>query len=441
MTTMTYLTAAKTKSNRFADNVGFVGIALFAFLNTISTSATSILMAVIVVSFLIGFDWRRKIQLLLVQPMLIVLAAFVLWVIIGALYSPAEPHRITMMIRKSGYLLLVWFICYFIYNNRKRLWIVVGAFAVGCATNIIAIYLNSYVLPYNRSINFFKFPIISHQHYISAIDHFNFAFITLTFSFSCLLFAVKYTGKTRVVLLIVGLVALYAEVFLNSARTGYVMELATAILIYTLRYGKKGLIYATIFVVILFSSAYKLSPVFHSRLNQAYNNVVKFEQQQTNNTSVGLRLAWYKLSWQLLKQRNVGQLIIGSGSGSIHQCSLVYLQQNKHEFPSSFRHLEIYNPHNQFFLTTIENGIIGLLLIFAIFASIAVNGRKLLYPWNYISYAVIIGMVVGCVFNSWLRDFMMLTKFILMSSVLLSCPYRISDDQMQPPGSLDEDVC
>lgn len=406
------------------DKIGFIAAVLFGLLVTISTAGTSISMAIIVISFVLGLNWKKKILLLLEKPTLLLLIALIAWVIIGALYSPAEPHRIAMMIRKTSYLLIVWFMYYFIKDNIKRFWIVTAAFSTGCILNLVVIYLNSYVLPYNESITFSNFSIIHHGHVISAIDHFGFAFITLTFSFSCLLFAVKYKGKTRVLLLLAGLIALYAEVFLNSARTGYMMELATVILMYTIRYGKKGAFFATIFIMLLFTSAYKLSPVFHQRIDQAYKNITAFHQHKTNNTSVGLRLGWYSVSFDMLRQRNIGQLAIGSGTGSIKDSSINYLQKNSNKFPKSFKYLVIDNPHDQFFLITVENGMIGLLLTLAIFLSIVLHGRKLLYPWNYISYVVIIGMVIGCLFNSWLRDFTMVARFILMSSLLLSCPYQ-----------------
>lgn len=153
-----------------------------------------------------------------------------------------------------------------------------------------------------------------------------------------------------------------SEIFLNSSRTGYVMEFF--VLLFLLFQARKVLTMFGIlsFIIVLFGGAYLLSPIFQQRVDIAVTNVAHYTEGKSNTTSVGYRLYFYETSYDILKKNPV-DLIFGHGSGSYKTVTQHYFNQLSDKNPN-FAYSNFPNPHNQYILFLFENGIIGLLLFY-----------------------------------------------------------------------------
>lgn len=396
----TRLAQFSTSFQQLADYLGRFGAIMLGFWVAVSTSGAGIAMVLMYIGFLLSGDWQKKLALL-GKPILIFALLFYGWTALSSLYSPAEFHQqLTLLIKYSRILLVTWCLIYFLMDSKKTLIATLIAVALGCIVNIIAIYLNYFILSPAHAIQF------SSPNWPAAQSHFQFAFFTLIFAFSCFItaFTTKIPKHIKYAFIAVGAIALIAEVGLNSARTGYVMEFASIILLYTMRFRLKGLLFAAIAASLLAGAAYYASPIFKARVNQTIISVRGY-QKGNNTTSVGERLYFYQTSVNIIKSQPIIKTLFGNGNGSFEYTSKNFIDHHAHQYPKSFKLFAFKNPHNQFLLLLIENGIVGLGLFLTILLIFFKSAKEAAAPWRYIIYITGIGMVIGCLFNSWLRDF------------------------------------
>ena len=399
------------------NKLGFFACIMLGFWSSVAVAGGAISMSAVLICFLLSGDWHKKSQLLR-HPLVWAALILFVWIMIGVLYSAGNwPHSLRIAL-KYDKLLLIGCVIYFIGESQCRFYWMLAGLIAGVFLNLLAIYLNYFFLPQNSAIAFVR------ASWPSAQGHGQFALFTLIFSFSFLAAAtsLKLPKKWRYALLIIGLLALIAEIFLNSSRTGYVMEFVVLALL--LLQARKlsifiGLIMA---IVLLFGAAYYFSPIFKNRINVATDDFSSYTKGESNTTSVGLRLNWYQTSAEILLQ-NPSRLIFGYGSGSYRTVSKDYYAQLQDKNPN-FEYQSFPNPHNQYILLLFENGILGLCWLFAFLYIVWHYGKSLPYLWRCTIWVTLIGMTVNMLFNAALMDFSPSIVFISVIAFLSSHPAR-----------------
>ena len=405
-----------SKINYFFYKLGFLACITLALSVEISTAGTTISFSIIYICFLLTGEWKKKF-ILLKNPVIVIAITFWLWILISGLLGSASFHNSWAIIGKYSKVFLIWALLYFIDLQDKRFYIILIACITGIVANILAIYINYFILPTQNAI------VFNNPGWPSPQNHFVFAFFTLVFSFGCFIFATskKLAQNHRIALLLVGLIALVAEVFLNSARTGYVMELAVIIILYTIRYRLKGLIYSILFACALFFTAYNISPIFQQRVDAAASSYVHYKAKEgTVKTSTGLRMYYNEISFGIIKD-DPYKMVLGNGSGSYPWLASQYVKNHQSSLPKLYRSDSTWNPENQYVLLTIENGVVGLILFLSIFLAFIIYCKKNC-PYNYylLSICLSIGMLVGCLFSSWFRDLGPSVLFLTYCSLIMS---------------------
>jgi O-antigen ligase len=174
-----------------------------------------------------------------------------------------------------------------------------------------------------------------------------------------------------------------------TGRSGYVVFMALIALFCVQKMRLKGLLIASLSLVVLVGSALLFSGVFKARVNQAITEFKTYHA--TSQTSVGLRMGFVKNSLQLIKAHP----IIGTGTGSFTT------EYNQLNLPPE---LQIRNPHNEYLHIGVQFGIIGIVLLLTLFGMQLWFSRRLADPWQSIAQAVIVAIMVGSCANSWLLD-------------------------------------
>ena len=401
------------------NRLGFFACIMLGFFSSVSTAGGAISMSVVFICFLLSGDWHKKTQLLR-HPLVWVTLIFIVWIMIGVLYSAGDWTDSLEIALKYKRLLVIWCVIYFIGKSQYRFYWVLAGLVTGVFLNLLAIYLNYFFLSPNSAISFVR------ASWPSAQGHGQFALFTLIFSFSFLVAAasLKLPQKWRYTFLIIGLLALIAEIFLNSSRTGYVMELAVLVLLLFQARKLSIFIGLTMTSFVLFGAAYYFSPIFKNRVNLATNEFISYTEGKDNSTSIGLRLNWYQVSADILLQ-NPARLMFGYGSGSYQTISKDYYAQLQDKNPN-FKYQSFPNPHNQYILLLFENGIVGLCCLLAFLYIIWRYSKSLPYLWRCTTWVTLIGMIINMLFNSALMDFPTSIVFISVIAWLSSYPARKS---------------
>lgn len=172
----------------------------------------------------------------------------------------------------------------------------------------------------------------------------------------------------------------------SGGRAGMVMfaTLFTALIFERVKARGKALLLCVALLPIIFFTAYNTQSHFAKRVDSAVTDIRNF--QENPNTSLGLRIVFWRTSFQLFLQNP----ILGVGSG---------------DFPKEYAQIkpaywkgtpDTFNPHNQFLMTAATTGLLGFTALFCIFY-FAVSSRS-----DMRTVSVLIGFAVICMFESYL---------------------------------------
>jgi O-antigen ligase len=181
--------------------------------------------------------------------------------------------------------------------------------------------------------------------------------------------------------------------FVATSRTALVVVPVLLLLFGVRRFGWYGLAGATIAIVLLGTTAWQASPAFRQRVTVVLQEVRDY-QPSGLRTSTGERLEFWRRSITFIADAP----LLGHGTGSI---------------PEQFRRSAVgqtgmagqasHNPHNQLFAVAIEIGLVGAVVLIAMWAAHLrlFVGTGLLAG---IGLVVVVQSLVSSLFNSHLFD-------------------------------------
>jgi O-antigen ligase len=284
----------------------------------------------------------------------------------------------------------------FILNDSKWKKIIYYVFLAGMVLVLIHSYLQYWGLVQN--------PIPPMQVNTSKLGRIAGAIILAFTSFAFLEEALK-NRKSHLfwVWLALFFIGSYAILFLYNGRTGMLIYFLL-LLMWGYRFLKlKGMVIALSVTLLLAFIAYQASPSTKQRVEQTINQVHGLINTQIPENDV-TRLAIYSRTLSLLEEPT----FFGKGTGSLEHLA----NQNNHP-------LYIANPHNEYLLVFIENGIPGLLLLIAFFAFAWRESNKLDEHNKWLLRTLVITISFGSLFNSLLLDNKEAHFYVLLLAALM----------------------
>jgi O-antigen ligase len=132
-----------------------------------------------------------------------------------------------------------------------------------------------------------------------------------------------------------------------------------------------------------------------SNVDTTIQNIQNYDVENFNSsTPAGLRLDWYISSIELIKKKPV--FGYGTGAYEIAQKPLV---EKTSIAPAT-------DPHNEFLLTTVQIGFVGLSVLLALFVDPILHSFKLIrrkeHAQAFALQATVLFLFMGCFLNSWL---------------------------------------
>jgi len=168
------------------------------------------------------------------------------------------------------------------------------------------------------------------------------------------------------------------SVFVTLGRAGQMVFFMLLVLL-LFQYFRKNLFKATFLTLILlpliFAAGYRGSPIFRERMDLIQQNIATFEKNP--DTSVGLRLLYWKNSWEIIRQSPW----FGVGTGGFKSAYAKVNQQRSPNVPATD------HPHNQYILTAVQQGVFGVLGLLGLFGVQIYHARRTKDDWERIRLA------------------------------------------------------
>jgi len=191
------------------------------------------------------------------------------------------------------------------------------------------------------------------------------------------------------------LVISYDIFFILNTRTGWLIFVCLTIL-FVLQYFsiKKQLIFYALSVFLSIGIFYTSDSV-QFRVDQTIQSLQEYDSAKKNSrTGLGLRLDWYQNSIELIKEKPV----FGYGTGAFGIAHKSLVEGTATEAAT--------DPHNEFLLTTVQIGFVGLAVLLSLFIDPVLRSFKLIRHKEdaqaFALQATVLFLFIGCFFNSWL---------------------------------------
>lgn len=213
------------------------------------------------------------------------------------------------------------------------------------------------------------------------------------------------TQKRRIVWSIFSVLSLIDLLFLVPGRTGHVVLIALlALLLIQYRHWlKRSWIIILLVISVVGAAAIMISPAFNSRAGD-----IELAASNPEASSIGQRLIYWQAGLRIIADYP----LLGAGTGSF-----------AHEFLShagEYAHLKAENPHNEYLLIAGQIGLLGLAVFIALFYTLFRCANQLPTTYKFALQGLVIAMAVGCLFNSFLRDYGEGHFFVIFAALFLS---------------------
>lgn len=367
-----------------------------AFVLPLSTAALMICFSAAVLCCVLAGDWQEKLLILRHNPVAFMFVVFFSLFLVGFSYTIApRADAVHMLIKYSKFLL--GFFLFSIFRQEKT---AVYAFAAFLLATSITLLL-SYVKFWGPGDFLHRFPDsgIFKDHIFTG-----FLFAFATFCYAELFFSIKKWWRWFFALLF--LFAIFNVFFINVGRSGYVVLLSLLLLLAWQHFSWKGFLAAFCISVFLVGCLLWLPANFKEQLHLVNSNIKQYEHGEVN-TSVGLRLQFYKNSFSLLQQHPW----IGTGTGSFAQDYLKIV--NNEQYVTQ-------NPHNEYLNIAVQFGLMGIMVLLALFGGHWYESNRLPCIKRHMAQAVLVAIAVGSLFNSWLMDVTQGCFYVFFTALLFA---------------------
>lgn len=203
-------------------------------------------------------------------------------------------------------------------------------------------------------------------------------------SYLAMVYAFKFSGWIRGAYSLLFIVMSYQVFFINTGRTGYIIYfiLMTLLLLQKVDLKKTALGVAILSGMILL--AYSQSHVMQTRINDLVSDI-EFLQQHNPHTSLGFRIQFHDYAHSLWATHPY----TGIGTGG-------FKYSFSRDDPVPTWGPQLTDPHSQYWMTLVEQGIIGLIFLILFFVSLLITSFKLTET-RPILLGILISFCVGCV--------------------------------------------
>lgn len=373
----------------FPKKIAIVAAVLLGFSIPISTGLDSILLAVLLLSALAG--WNTQYIRLISQNPVTKSALLLLGILfIGCFYGASSMSTGLKVLTKYDDLILIALLLPIFAVPKIRAY---GQYTFTFAM-LLTLALSFLIwLGVFQHTRFFTDrlpdnPVVFKLH----ITH----GVLMGFSaFMFAVYAIHNTGRLRWLMFSASILALGNVLLMTQGRTGYLIVIALSIYLMLAKLHWRNIVLSIGLIVIASASIYLASPKIQSRLTLAIHEAQMWQPMQGKNeaSSIGTRMDYYTNTVKIITKNP----FFGTGTGGFETAYA-------HEIEGTAMAAS-NNPHNQFLLFWAQIGLIGLFIFVFFLWSAWKYAAQLHCPSEKIlARGLLITIFTGCIFNSLLLD-------------------------------------
>lgn len=356
----------------------------------ISTALDNILIAVLLLSWLIGAGYRAKLQAIQDNPVAMAALFLFLFMLVGCFYGAGSIHDGLHYLGKYSDLFLIALLVPLFAEERARRFALLGFMSAMSLTLLLSYFIHlggtAFISVFPGSPeNSFVFKNYLTQNIFMAF-----------FSFQCLVLAQAVGSKgVRAGFILCAALAAYNVLFMVYGRTGYLV-LGVLLAYYLLALMRwKGVAATILLIGGLMGAVYFGSGGFSERVRLAAHELTVWQPGKavTEMSSVGLRMEFYRNSLEIMADHP----LFGVGLGGFEKAYGEKIRDTGMRLSN--------NPHNQYLLLGAQLGVIGLLLLFYLFGVHWRSARQLPELWErHFARGAVLTILCGSAVNSLLLD-------------------------------------
>lgn len=357
----------------------------------ISTAFDNLLVAALLLCWIAGGRYREKWAAVRANPFVLLPCGLFLLYLAGASYSMGGASEVLRALDKASVILLIPLLIALNPGQEFRDRALYAFMAAILATLVLSFLLWMGAVPEGGEYDIIKGVRQDPAGFRKHITH------GVLMAFGALAFALKAREATRpglrLVLALVALLATFNVLFMVHGRTGQLV--LAALLLYflfsSLRW--RGLVVAAAAVAAVGGTAYVVpSSALHQRVRTTIAEISDWRAGKPAQLQ-NMRLEAWSNSVQIVKAHP----LIGVGTGGF---AAAYAKQVE-----GTSMMPLGQPENQYLLTTVQLGAVGLAALLALFAAQwHLAARLATRTDTELARALVITMAVGCLFNSFLLD-------------------------------------
>jgi O-antigen ligase len=379
--------------------------ALLAFALPLSTSAISILAVVILLLWVIEGNFGDKFREIFSHSVVVAVLAFLAVFVLGLLWSPDVRAGFEVIQALWKIAMLLIFLTAISLEKRS---LYCNFFLAGLTAAMCITFLAWFDLVH--------FGGISPSHLTRKTSHIVYNPL-LAFGIYLVLHEAVWGGRKTVFRAALFLLAavMTLNMFITEGRAGQLafFVLMILFLFQIFKHNRaKAVLAVCLLLPSIFAAGYFFSPVFQQRVDVALQEICQFEENP--DTSVGLRLLFWKNSCEIIRQHP----LLGIGTGGFQ---IAYAWTNWAKSPW---HIATDNPHNQFLLVAATVGVPGTLTLLLIFAAMFHQAGMMDDRYQRVRFAFPVFFLTIMLTESYLKVYETAFLFALFTAVLYKQPQK-----------------
>jgi O-antigen ligase len=360
---------------------------LAAIAAPISTAVTSMACIAMLLTWLISGHAWQSIKISAQQPAGKMLLLFFAWLIIGSFYADtawADKVATLSSWRKFFYAFVLFGIFYPTQWKMRFIYYYLAAMSLAAA---IAVPL--WLLDIQVNWGGHEVAIFMSNHSAQSL-----AFVVAAI---CCIFLLKEPLSVQKKRLLAGMLALFLLniFFISPSRSGYFALPVAGVFAFLNIYGYKKLPYILGITITALLLVVLTSSTLQQRVKLGLEEMSHYQTSE-NLTSVGLRVIYAQNTWELIQQRP----LLGYGTSSFKSIYSTHVASKYRDW----RGESATDPHNQYLFIWLENGLVGLLIIFGYIYTVIKQGATQ-RPYGAIAASVLVAIAAISLFNSNFKTF------------------------------------
>lgn len=383
-------------------------IVMMAFLLPLSTTFTSVCMYAILLIWGIDKHACTRWQFYFSYPLTLPIVCLVGLSLMGMFYVQTDWKTSLNAFNHILRLSFIPILAYYLHEqpSHSKKW-VLYAFVAALIVTVICALLKVYG----------NVPIGQRSYYNDVFkNHIVVSYFMATGLLFLSVWLTEYKQLKTLLLILIALMVFHLF-FLNTGRIGYIILYCYFTIYAWHQYKTKGAIATLLVLSAAMMFAYNYSDTFSHRINDFYNEFQNYFAGDTS-TSIGKRLQFGLNSFTIV----LDHPLLGVGTGGFKDTYSAYYATQVQEFTD--------NPHNQYLKTIVESGLVGLFALFWLFHRQWKITKQLRGSSLILAQALFATFFIGCLFNSWIKNYTECFFYILMTAYFIPHSCRLGINRL-----------